>query len=61
MVWGAFLSTEINEDKTRDLAIAASAKVNSYTVATRNIDDFRDRGVRLLNPFERPPAILEIN
>ncbi len=32
--------------------IAASAKHHGLTVATRNVDDFRRCGVRVINPFE---------
>lgn len=34
-----------------DKQIAAIALINSLTVATRNVDDFRGTGVTLLNPF----------
>jgi toxin FitB len=60
MVWGELLSYEKNERRTRDLGLAASAKVRNYTVVTRNVDDFKGRGVRLLNPFKTPPDIVEI-
>ncbi len=36
-----------------DAQIAATARVAGATVATRNITDFRDCGVPLLNPYER--------
>lgn len=38
-----------------DAMIAAVAKVNGLTVATRNLADFRFFGVELLNPFEFSP------
>lgn len=36
-----------------DGQIAAIALVNSFTLATRNIKDFKHSGVRLINPFGR--------
>jgi predicted nucleic acid-binding protein len=35
-----------------DAMIAAIARVHQLTVVTRNIRDFQDFGVELLNPFE---------
>jgi predicted nucleic acid-binding protein len=35
----------------KDSLIAATAILNRLTVATRNIDDFREAGVKVLNPF----------
>lgn len=35
-----------------DAMIAATAKVHQLTVVTRNVGDFKDFGVPLLNPFE---------
>ena len=40
-----------NRSSDRDAMIAATAKEYGCTVVTRNIDDFRDCGVRLLNPW----------
>lgn len=37
-----------------DAMIAATALVHRLTVATRNVRDFRDFGVDLVNPFEPP-------
>lgn len=34
-----------------DAMIAATARVHGLTVVTRNLDDFRDFGVTLLDPF----------
>ena len=39
---------------TEDAMIAAIAVVNRLTVITRNVRDFDQLGVELLNPFERP-------
>lgn len=35
----------------KDSLIAASALAHDLTVVTRNVDDFRHAGVRLVNPF----------
>jgi hypothetical protein len=35
-----------------DLLIAATALANGATVVTRNIDDFADPGVLVLNPWD---------
>ena len=35
-----------------DAMIAATAKVNGMTVATRNVDDFQTLGVAVVNPFD---------
>ena len=35
-----------------DAMIAATAKVHHLTVVTRNVADFQDFGVKLLNPFD---------
>jgi len=34
-----------------DGLLLATAKVYSLTLVTRNVEDFRDRGVQLLNPY----------
>jgi predicted nucleic acid-binding protein len=47
-------STLLSE-RSRNLAdalIAATAYVNDLTLATRNITDFADAGVKLVNPWE---------
>jgi predicted nucleic acid-binding protein len=36
----------------RDAIIAATALVHSMTVVTRNVDDFKQTGVEIINPFE---------
>jgi toxin FitB len=38
---------------TIDALLAATAKMNGMTLATRNISDVVDLGVHVLNPFER--------
>jgi toxin FitB len=35
-----------------DMLIAATAKVHNLTLVTRNVRDFRDCGIALLNPFD---------
>lgn len=37
-----------------DALIAATAIVNSLTVVTRNVRDFQQLGVPILNPFDHP-------
>jgi len=40
-------------DRNRDdTALAATARVRGFVVATRNTRHFRSRGVRVLNPFK---------
>jgi predicted nucleic acid-binding protein len=41
-----------SETLYEDAMIAAIARVHQLTVVTRNIRDFQDFGVELLNPFE---------
>lgn len=43
------------EHSTVDSLIAATARVHGLTVATRNTDDLQGCGVRLLDPWQRPP------
>jgi hypothetical protein len=38
-----------------DGLLAASAKVRSWTLVTRNTADLQRSGVALLNPFDPPP------
>ena len=40
------------EPLVEDAMIAATALVHRLTVATRNVRDFHDFGVDLVNPFE---------
>lgn len=47
-------------DRNRDdTGLAATARVRGFVVATRNVRDFRDRGVRVLDPFKAPPVIVD--
>ena len=39
-----------------DALIAAIAAVHGATIATRDIDDFTDLELKLINPFEAPAA-----
>jgi len=50
-VW-AKLMHRTSETLYEDAMIAATALCHDLTVVTRNIADFRDFGVKLLNPFE---------
>jgi predicted nucleic acid-binding protein len=49
-IWGRLMSP--HHDHPIDKQIAAIALIHDLTVATRNLDDFRATGVRVLNPFE---------
>ncbi|MDE2837320.1 MAG: type II toxin-antitoxin system VapC family toxin [Chloroflexota bacterium] len=40
------------EYHTRDCQIAAIARANGAAVATRNVRDFRDCGIEIVNPWE---------
>ena len=42
-----------------DRGLVAVAKVHGMTIVTRNVEHFRGQGVRILNPFEHPPEIME--
>ncbi|MFC5824489.1 type II toxin-antitoxin system VapC family toxin [Nonomuraea insulae] len=39
---------------TSDALIAATAKVHGWSVVTRNVKDFADTGVTVINPFDWP-------
>jgi predicted nucleic acid-binding protein len=41
-----------NRRSERDALIGATALVHDMTVVTRNISDFQDMGLRLINPFD---------
>ncbi len=53
-MWGQL--TAEGDDAGRPLAVVdglilATAKVNALTLVTRNMDDFKNRGVNVLNPW----------
>jgi predicted nucleic acid-binding protein len=48
--WGRISTTKIRGDA--DGLIAATALVHDLTLATRNVTDFADTGVRLFNPWQ---------
>jgi len=53
--WARLLGAK---DKDRlDVALAATARVRSLVVVTRNVRDFRGRGVRVLYPFKASATI----
>ncbi len=54
--WGRMLATR--EKHIDDAGIAATAKTHGLTLVTRNVTDFRGRGVPLLNPYKDPPERL---
>lgn len=41
-----------NKRSERDALIAATALTHRMTVVTRNVDDFKQTGVQLINPWE---------
>ncbi len=55
-VWARLLHRK-SDALYEDAMIAATATVHALTVVTRNVRDFSDFGVKLLNPFAlTPPA-----
>ncbi len=48
-VWGRLMSP--HHEHPIDKQIAAIALVHNLTVVTRNVDDFRDTGAQIENPF----------
>lgn len=48
--WGS-LTARLGHEGA-DLMIAATALLNNLTVVTRNTDDFKPAGVRVINPFD---------
>ena len=41
----------------RDRALAATARVHGFVLVTRNVEDMRGCGVRVLDPFRPEPTI----
>lgn len=41
----------------RDMTLAATAIVHGLVIVTRNVKDFKGRGVRVLNPFKKATKI----
>ena len=48
---GVFRSKGITRSQA-DIIIAATARIHNLTLVTRNIRDFEDCGISLLNPFD---------
>lgn len=55
--WGEMLGHR--ETNIMDTAVAATAIVHGLVVATRNERDFRDRRVRIVDPFKATPSIVD--
>lgn len=49
-VWGRLMSP--HPEHPIDKQIAAIALIHDLAVVTRNVDDFRGTGVKIVNPFE---------
>jgi len=55
LAWGQFAGELEQQGKPMpafDSLIAATARHGDLTLVTRNVDDFRNAGVRVLNPWE---------
>ena len=50
-VWGRLMSP--HPEHPIDKQIAAIALIHDLAVVTRNVDDFRGLGVKIINPFEQ--------
>jgi len=53
--WARLLGAK--DKNQRDMALAATARVRGFVLVTRNVEDFRGRGVQVLNPFRPQPVI----
>lgn len=54
-VWASLLADLRRKGRAmplRDSLVAATARQHRLTVATRNVEDYRHAGVKLVNPFE---------
>ena len=49
-VWGKLRVP--HHENALDKQIAATALIHDLTIVTRNLDDYKDCGARLLNPFQ---------
>lgn len=54
--WGRLLSEA--DKHTDDTGLAATAKVQGMVLVTRNVDDVKGRGARVLDPFKSPAKII---
>lgn len=54
--WGELLGQR--NANIMDAGVAATAAVHKLVVATRNLQHFRGRGVRLIDPFKMNPKII---
>ena len=54
--WGEMLAER--DANILDAAVAATAAVHGMIVATRNLRDFRGRGVILVDPFKSPARLI---
>jgi predicted nucleic acid-binding protein len=49
-LWGKLMHGK-SDDLAADTMIAATAKLQGFTIVTRNVKDFKEFGVTLMNPF----------
>lgn len=56
--WGRLVGTEAKHND--DMALAATARVRQLVLVTRNVKDFRGRGVEVLDPFKKPARIITV-
>lgn len=56
--WGKMLGEK--EKHRDDMAFAATARVHGLVIVTRNVKHFRGRGVRVLDPFRKSPAVATV-
>ena len=55
MEWGALTARLESSGRTMpaiDSLIAATVLTNQFTLVTRNVDDFEDTGIEIVNPWE---------
>jgi predicted nucleic acid-binding protein len=56
--WGRLVGTKNQHND--DMALAATARVRKLVLVTRNVKDFRGRGVQVLDPFKANPKIVTV-
>jgi toxin FitB len=54
--WGRLVGTKGKHND--DMALAATARILNLVLVTRNVADFRGRGVAVLDPFKKSPRVI---